>query len=95
MEVLVSRSRLNDKWRDQTYSVKLFYHEIDDYLNENERSKNLWRMKLPSDRNLRKSSKTQREAASITKKDSKDSNVVNFPSLCDFVYGCHNNRMKV
>ena len=21
--------RLTDKWRDQTYSVKLFYHELD------------------------------------------------------------------
>ena len=49
-------------------------------------------MALPSDRNLRKSSKTQRETARITKKDS---NVVNFHSLCDFVYGCHNDRMKV
>ena len=49
-------------------------------------------MALPSDRNLRKSSTTQREAASITKKDS---NVVSFHSLCDFVYGCHSDRMKV
>ena len=67
----MSRSRLTDKWRDQTYSVKLFYHEINNYLIENERSKNLWRMKLPSDRNLRKNLTTQREAASITKKDPK------------------------
>ena len=49
-------------------------------------------MALPSDRNLRKSSTTQRETASITKKDS---NVVSFHSPCDFVYGCHSDRMKV
>ena len=83
--------RLTDKWRNQTYSVKLFYHVLDNYFTENERLKNLRRMALPSDRNLRKSSTTQREAASITKKDSK----VSFHSLCDFVYGCHSDRMKV
>ena len=27
-------NRLTDKWRDQTYDVKLFYHELDDYLIE-------------------------------------------------------------
>ena len=52
-------------------------------------------MTLPSDRNLRKSSTTQRKAASMTKKDSKDFNVVNFHSPCDFVNGCQNDRMKV
>ena len=84
--------RLTNKWRHQTYSVKLFYHELDNYCTENERQTNLRRMALPSDRNLRKSSTTQRETASITKKDS---NVVSFHSLCDFVYGCHSDRMKV
>ena len=35
--------RLTDKWRDQTYSVKLFYHELDNYFIENELWKNLCR----------------------------------------------------
>ena len=25
-------NRLTDKWRDQTYDVKIFYHELDNYL---------------------------------------------------------------
>ena len=25
-------NRLTDKWRDQTYDLKLFYHELDNYL---------------------------------------------------------------
>ena len=29
--------RLTDKWRNQTYSVKLFYHGLDNYFTENER----------------------------------------------------------
>ena len=29
--------RLTDKWRHQTYFVKLFYHELDNYFTENER----------------------------------------------------------
>ena len=29
--------RLTNKWRHQTYSVKLFYHELDNYCTENER----------------------------------------------------------
>ena len=61
-----SVKRLNDKWRDQTYSVKLFYHELDNYFIENELWKNLCRTYLLSDGNLRKGSRTQREAASIT-----------------------------
>ena len=28
--------RLTDKWRDRTYSVKLFYHELDNYFIEKE-----------------------------------------------------------
>ena len=24
-------NRLTDKWRDQTYDVKIFYHELDNY----------------------------------------------------------------
>ena len=28
--------RLTDKWRDRTYSVKLFYYELDNYFIENE-----------------------------------------------------------
>ena len=29
--------RLTDECRHQTYFVKLFYHELDDYFTENER----------------------------------------------------------
>ena len=91
--------RLTDKWRYQTYSIKLFYHGLDNYIIEkenqdyeerNDREKNLWRMKLSSDRNLRK----HREKLQVSQKDSKDSNVLNFHSLCDFVHGCHNDRIK-
>ena len=29
-------NRLTDKWRDQTYNVKIFYHELDNYLIDKE-----------------------------------------------------------
>ena len=91
-----SVKRLNDKWRGQTYSVKLFYHELDNYFIENELWKNLCRTYLLSDGNLRKGSRTQREAASITNcKRFQRFQRDEFHSPCDFVYGCHNDRMKV
>ena len=62
--------RIINKWRDQTYEVKIFYHELDKYVIEkenqdNEHWKNIWRMKQLSDRNSRKNSATQRGAAII------------------------------
>ena len=94
VRVLVSRA-VTDKRRDAIFPFKFLYHELGNYFIKNKSEWNIRRMKLTSERNLRKSSKTQSEAASITKKNSKDFNVVNFLSLCDFVYGCHNDRMKV
>ena len=62
--------RIINKWRDQTYDMKIFYHELDKYVIEkekgkNEQWKNLWRMKQLSDRNSRKNLAKQRGAAII------------------------------
>ena len=81
----------------------LFYHELDNYLIEKE-NQDLRGEKRAVEESLKNEiTKPQKleekldgteRSCKYHKKGSKDSNVVNFHSLCNFIYGRHNDRIK-
>ena len=70
----------------------LFYHELDYYFIEKENQDLEWR----SENEITKQQKLEEKLDNTERncKYHKNTNVVNFHSLCDFVYGCHNDRIK-
>ena len=81
----------------------LFYHELDNYFIEKENQdlrvekravEESLKNEITKPQKLEEKLDGTERSCKYDKKGSKDSYVVNFHSLCNFIYGRHNDRIK-